>query len=185
MEGKPGSSCSKLSPFSHCIHTAVLPQGEKNVRGGAAVNEWPPQAESSLGTAHRKLLLLICVDYLSLNRYGEDTLKLSWHNEQEDGRVNEWGAAWERERERETGTRSESVDKLALAERCLRRATAPSSCHSCKIRNIAIKNWLIRGKCTQISWCSIGSDFCERFNPVLWSKLYWKSFLSKQLNTFE
>lgn len=72
-----------------------------------------------------------------------------------------------REGERETDTRSESVDKLVLAELCLRRATAPSSCHSCKIRNVAIKNWLIRGKYTQVSGCSIGSDFYERFDSVL------------------
>ena len=51
-----------------------------------------------------------------------------------------------RERERETDTRSESVHKLVLAELCLRRATAPSSCNSCKIRNVVIKNWLIIGK---------------------------------------
>lgn len=55
-------------------------------------------------------------------------------------------SAREGERERETDTRSESVYKLVLAELCLRRATAPSSCHSCKIRNVVIKNWLIRGK---------------------------------------
>jgi hypothetical protein len=54
-------------------------------------------------------------------------------------------SAREGERKR---NRSESVDKLFLAESCLRRATAPSSCHSCKIRNVVIKNWLIIGKNT-------------------------------------
>lgn len=38
------------------------------------------------------------------------------------------------------------MDKLVLAELCLRRATAPSSCHSCKISSVVIKNWLIIGK---------------------------------------
>lgn len=51
-----------------------------------------------------------------------------------------------REGERETDTRSESVHELAPAELRLRRATAPSSCHSCKIKKAVIKNWLIIGK---------------------------------------
>lgn len=115
--------------------------------GGAAVNEWPPQAESSLWTKHWKPLLLICMDYLHLNRYRADTFKLSWHNgNKKNGRVNEWGTVPERKRERETDMRSESVDKLVVAELCLRRATAPSSCHSYKIRNVVIKKWLIIGK---------------------------------------
>lgn len=57
------------------------------------------------------------------------------------------------------------MDKLVLAELCLRRATAPSSCHSCKIRNVVIKNWLIIGKnlLRLADAPSEPSDFYEHF----------------------
>lgn len=52
----------------------------------------------------------------------------------------------EREGEREkkkTRNREAWLAMLVQAELCLRRATAPSSCHSCKIRNAVIKHWVI------------------------------------------
>lgn len=161
----------------------------KNIMGGAAVSEWPPQAESSLWTKHWKPLLLICMDYLHLNRYRADTFKLSWHNGK---KMEEWMNEGQRKRGREK--EKQTRDRRAwiscfFAERCLRRATAPSSCHSCKIRNVVIKNWLITGK-NILRLADAPSDLI--FINNLWLSVLssgfeiacWKSFISSQVNKF-
>lgn len=52
--------------------------------------------------------------------------------------MSEWRREERRRARKERGDRGAWLDTLVRAELCLRRATAPSSCHSCKMRKAVI-----------------------------------------------